>query len=94
MKKLFKTLTAVTGAALAIAGVLFLYQKFFRQDEEWDEDFDDEELFDTEDEDDEDSDIIAFDSEEEIFEEEPLTSSTDKEAISDMDITSYEKETR
>ena len=41
MKKLSKMLTAITGIALAIAGGLFLYQKFFRQEEEWDEDFDD-----------------------------------------------------
>ena len=66
MKKIFKSLTVLAGAVLAVAGGLFLYEKFFKKDEELDEDFDDEELF----EDEDDEELDAFDSEDEIFEEE------------------------
>ena len=42
MKKIIKTLTTLFTAALAVAGGLLIYQKFFRKEEELEEDFDDE----------------------------------------------------
>lgn len=67
MKKIVKTLTAVATASLAVIGGVYVFRKFFAKDEELDEAFDDEELFEAESEDD---DIAAFDDESEIFEDE------------------------
>lgn len=66
MKKLFKTLTAISGAVLAIAGGILVYQKFFKKEE----DFDDEELFEEEED---------F-GDDEVFEEEKSQDDTDEEA--------------
>lgn len=72
MKKLMNTLITIGGAALAIFGGICLYRKFFSTDE-FEEDFDDDDLFeDIEDEEEEEEEVKAFDSEEEIFEEEPV----------------------
>jgi hypothetical protein len=68
MKKLLKTITAVGTAALAVVGGLYIFRTFFNKDEELDEVFDDEELFD-EDTDTEEE-VEAFDDESEIFEDE------------------------
>ena len=38
MKKIIKTLTTLFTAALAVAGGLLIYQKFFRKEEELEED--------------------------------------------------------
>lgn len=67
MKKLVKALTAIGTAALAVAGGVYVFRKFFAKDEELDEAFDDEELFGEET--DEDA-VEAFDDESEIFEDE------------------------
>ncbi len=64
MKKALKALMTLGGAALAVVGGVFVYRRFFANEEELEEDFDDEELFEEEDE------IDAFVEEEEIFEEE------------------------
>ena len=66
MKKALKALMTLGGAALAVVGGVFVYRRFFANEEEPEEDFDDEELFEEEDADE----IDAFVEEEEIFEEE------------------------
>lgn len=66
MKKLVKALTAIGTAALAVAGGVLIFRKFFAKDEELDEAFDDEELFEEETEDS----VKAFEDESEIFEDE------------------------
>ena len=50
MKKVLKTLTAVGTAALAVVGGVYIFRKFFAKEEELDEAFDDEELFEDEEE--------------------------------------------
>lgn len=45
MKKFIKTLTTITAAALAIAGGVYAFRKFFDKDKDVEDDFDDEELF-------------------------------------------------
>ncbi len=64
MKKFLKALTTLGGAALAVAGGILVYRRFFDKDRELEEAFDDEELFEEDDEE-----VTAFDSKEEIFEE-------------------------
>ena len=64
MKKFLKALTTLGGAALAVAGGILVYRRFFDKDRELKEAFDDEELFEEDDEE-----VTAFDSKEEIFEE-------------------------
>lgn len=72
MKKFINTLMTIGGAALAIFGGICLYRKYFQKEDDFDEDFDDDDLFEDLDEGEEDEEEIkAFDSEEEIFEEEP-----------------------
>lgn len=75
MKKVFKTLTAVGTAALAVVGGICVYRKFFAEDEELDEIFEEDELDETEDE------ILAFDSEEEIFEEDEVAVPVQDDAV-------------
>lgn len=70
MKKLLRALTAVGTAALAVTGGICIYQKFFKKDEELDDAFDDEELFDEDQDDAEEDEVESFDTEEEIFAEE------------------------
>ena len=64
MKKFLKALTTLGGVALAVAGGILVYRRFFDKDRELEEAFDDEELFEEDDEE-----VTAFDSKEEIFEE-------------------------
>lgn len=72
MKKFINTLMTIGGAALAIFGGICLYRKYFQKEDDFDEDFDDDDLFEDLDESEEDEEEIkAFDSEEEIFEEDP-----------------------
>ena len=74
MKKFMNTLMTVGGAALAIFGGLYLYRKYFQKEDDFDEDFDDDDLFeDLDEEEEEEEEVKAFDSEEEIFEEDPPT---------------------
>lgn len=78
MKKVLKTLKALAalgGTALAVVGGISIYHKFFKKEEDLEDAFDDEELFEEEDEDD----VDTFD-EEEIFEEEPAPASDADEA--------------
>jgi len=77
MKKVLRTLTAVGTAALAVVGGIYIFRKFFAKEEELDEAFDDDELFE---EDPEEEDDNAFDIEEEIFEEEAAAPSEAPEA--------------
>lgn len=44
MKKAVKIFTAITAAAVAVAGAVYVVRKFFLHDDELEE-FDDEELF-------------------------------------------------
>ena len=67
MKKFWKTVAFLGTAALAVTGGICLIRKFFNPDEEL-EDFDDDDLFE-EDEDDTDE-VEAFDNDAEIFEDE------------------------
>ncbi|HBN56593.1 MAG TPA: hypothetical protein DD414_07435 [Lachnospiraceae bacterium] len=46
MKKFIKTLTTVTAAALAVAGGIYAFRRFFNKDKDAEDEFDDEELFD------------------------------------------------
>lgn len=93
MKKVLKMLTAAGTAALAVVGGLFIYQKFFGKeedfDEDFDDDFDDDELF----EEDGAEDVTAFDDEEEIFEEEAGSSPEASAAKKDADTKEDSKET-
>ena len=74
MKKFMNTLMTVGGAALAIFVGLYLYRKYFQKEDDFDEDFDDDDLFeDLDEEEEEEEEVKAFDSEEEIFEEDPPT---------------------
>ncbi|MBR5509217.1 MAG: hypothetical protein IKV59_04110 [Lachnospiraceae bacterium] len=75
MKKALKALTAVGTAALAVVGGICVYRKFFAKDEEFDELFEEDDLDETEDE------ILAFDSEDEIFEDEEITASAQKDSV-------------
>ncbi|MBS6396231.1 MAG: hypothetical protein KH452_03625 [Clostridiales bacterium] len=77
MKKLFKALTTIGTAALAVVGGIYVYRKFFTKDEELDEAFDDEEVF----EDTEEDEVPAFDSEDEIFEDEETPVTVSEEAV-------------
>lgn len=86
MKKIWKTLTALCTAALAVIGGFVIYQKFFKKDGEFDEDFDDEELF----EEDEEDDVTAFDNEEEIFEEEDTAPSGKADVSSETEDADHE----
>ena len=71
MKKFLKALTTLGGAALAVAGGILVYRRFFDKDRELEEAFDDEELFEEDDEE-----VTAFDSKEAIFEQyEPVKES-------------------
>ena len=47
MKKAVKIFTAITAAAVAVAGAVYVVRKFFLHDDELEE-FDDEELFEDE----------------------------------------------
>lgn len=69
MKKAVKIFTAITAAAVAVAGAVYVVRKFFLHDDELEE-FDVEELFEDEDDDSDDDGIEAFDDESEIFEDE------------------------
>ena len=60
MKKAVKIFTAITAAAVAVAGAVYVVRKFFLHDDELEE-FDDEELFEDEDDDSDDDGIEAFD---------------------------------
>lgn len=75
MKKALKALTAVGTAALAVIGGICVYRKFFAKDEELDEVFDEDVLDEAED------DVIVFDSEEEIFEEDETAAPTTDEVV-------------
>ena len=68
MKKFLKTLMTLSTAALAVVGGLYVYRRFFAKDEELDEAFDEDNSVDEE----EDDDVSAFDTEEEIFEDEDI----------------------
>lgn len=68
MKKFLKTLMTLSAAALAVVGGLYVYHRFFAKDEELDEAFDEDNSVDEE----EDDDVSAFDTEEEIFEDEDI----------------------
>lgn len=78
MKKALKALTTLGTAALAVVGGICIYRKFFAKDNELDDMFDDEEVFeDTEEE------VKAFDDESEIFEDEdtPAEATTASEDV-------------
>ena len=65
---------AARSARSAIFGGLYLYRKYFQKEDDFDEDFDDDDLFeDLDEEEEEEEEVKAFDSEEEIFEEDPPT---------------------
>lgn len=76
MKKVLKTLTAIGTTALAVVGGICVYRKFFAKDEELDEVFEEDELMDEAEEE-----VPAFDSEEEIFEEEEAPSAEEVVAV-------------
>lgn len=78
MKKAFKTIAAIGTAALAVVGGLYIFRKYFSNDEELEEVFDDEELFDDDILEDE---IDAFDEESEIFDEEAPTEPNEETPI-------------
>ena len=89
MKKVLKTLTALCTTALAVVGGICVYRKFFAKDEELDEVFDDDEVFE------EDDEVVAFESEDEIFEDEetvaaPAEEAPAKEAPSAEEVVSVE----
>lgn len=72
MKKVLKTLKALAalgGTALAVVGGISIYHKFFKKEEDLEDDFDDEELF-------EEDETDTFDDEE-IFEEAEPSSASD-----------------
>lgn len=84
MKKLVKFLVTVGTAAAAVAGGIYLFQKYFSKEEELDNAFDDDELFEEE----ESEEVPAFESEEEIFEDEtPVKKETavDEETAADQE---------
>lgn len=68
MKKLLKTLMTLLAAVCAVIGGLYVYRRFFAKDEELDEVFDEDNAAD----DDEEEEVSAFDTEEEIFEDEDI----------------------
>ena len=83
MKKLLKTLMTLLAAVCAVIGGLYVYRRFFAKDEELDEErgFEFQYVFD----DDEEEEVSAFDTEEEIFEDEdiPVRSASGEETSDD-----------
>ena len=81
MKKLLKTLMTLLAAVCAVIGGLYVYRRFFAKDEELDEVFDEDNAAD----DDEEEEVSAFDTEEEIFEDEdiPVRSASGEETSDD-----------
>ena len=99
MKKIVKTLATLFAAVLAVIGGLYVYRRFFAKDEELDEAFDEDNTACGEDEDE----VNAFDTEDEIFEDEdapvqtPNSSETadsegDAETVPDKDSDEEEDE--
>lgn len=90
MKKFWKTVAFLGTAALAVTGGICLIRKFFNPDEEL-EDFDDDNLFE-EDEDDTDE-VEAFDNDAEIFEDEAKEAPAEEKSEAEPAEKEAEKET-
>ena len=90
MKKLLKTLMTLLAAVCAVIGGLYVYRRFFAKDEELDEVFDADNAADDE----EEEEVSAFDTEEEIFEDEdiPVQSASGEETADKVSASETETE--
>ena len=90
MKKLLKTLMTLLAAVCAVIGGLYVYRRFFAKGEELDEVFDEDNAADDE----EEEEVSAFDTEEEIFEDEdiPVQSASGEETADKVSSSEAETE--